>query len=282
MSISIPNVVVKRLKSATPRYRDILKKKIEEDLNEADTVTIITDMLEKVFGFDKIEDIRKEFRIQGNYKCDIAVMLKKKVAYLIEVKSIGSTLSNKHIKQAVTYASREGIDNVVLTNGILWQVYRVTLQDKVQNELMFEIDFLNLNLKSKEDLERLFLLCNRGVQRSAIDGFYEHSQVFNKYTLGRLLLTDPVLNVVRREMRKLKDGMRQISLDQIQEKLEQEVIKRDLLGEDGEDAKKLIAKASRKQKKVSARKTAESADENTDGSTLADETDIDTQQQDGG
>ena len=282
MSISIPNVVVKRLKSATPRYRDILKKKIEEDLNEADTVTIITDMLEKVFGFDKIEDIRKEFRIQGNYKCDIAVMLKKKVAYLIEVKSIGSTLSNKHIKQAVTYASREGIDNVVLTNGILWQVYRVTLQDKVQNEMMFEIDFLNLNLKSKEDLERLFLLCNRGVQRSAIDGFYEHSQVFNKYTLGRLLLTDPVLNVVRREMRRLKDGMRQISLDQIQEKLEQEVIKRDLLGEDGEDAKKLIAKASRKQKKASSRKTAESADENIDGSTLADEADIDTQQQDGG
>ena len=65
MAISIPNVVVTRLKSATPRFRDILRKKIEEDVNEADTVTIITDMLEKVFGFDKIEDIKKEFRIQG-------------------------------------------------------------------------------------------------------------------------------------------------------------------------------------------------------------------------
>ena len=37
-----------------------------------------------------------------------------------------------------------------------------------------------------------------------------------------------------------------------------------------------------KTKKATSRKTAESADENIDGSTPDDETDIDTQQQDGG
>ena len=43
----------------------------------------------------------------------------------------------------------------------------------------------------------------------------------------------------------------------------------------GEDAKKLIAKASRKQKKSSTRKIAETADENIAGSAPTDETDID-------
>lgn len=247
--VKIPVAVERQLKSAVSRCRTILKRKIDADPHEADTTTIITYILEKVFGFNKIEDIRKEVRIES-YKCDMAVMLKRKVAYLIEVKSIGTILRERHIKQAVTYASVEGIRYVVLTNGVKWQVYRVTAEGKVRKELLFEIDFLELNTRRPEEIKQLFMLCKRGVQKDAITDFYEHSQVFNRYTIGNLLLTKPVLQVVHREMRKLKDGTKTVPLDQIQELMEQEVIKLEILGDEGEEARKLVNRSTRKRKKA--------------------------------
>lgn len=252
--VSVPVAVEKQLKSAVPKFKDILQKKGEEDVNEADTVTIITDILVEVFGFDRYSDITKEYGIRGNYKCDLAVVLKERVAYLIEVKSIGTNLSEKHLKQAVNYAAREGINDVVLTNGLQWQVHRVTTQGKVQTERLCEFDFLNLDPKKREDLEQLFLLCKRGVQKNAMSEFYEHSQIFSPHTVGALLLTDPVLRVVRSELRKLKSGMKPVPPEQIKDMMERQVIKRDLLGEDGDEARKLIARATRKQRKAMAEK----------------------------
>lgn len=262
MTINIPNMVVQRLKSVTPEFRGILKKKESENSNEADTADIVIDMLEKVFGFKRIEDIRREFPIQGG-KCDIAVMLKKKLAYLIEVKRIGTELKDNHVNQAVSYASRAGVENVVLTNGKQWQVYRVIWRGKIVKNLLFKVDFLNLNLKRKEQLEHLFSLSSHGVQKSTLDEVYKQSQVLNKYTVGNLLLEDPVLEVVRREMRRLTDSKKIFTLEQIKQMLRDKVIRRELLDEDGkEDARKLIKKASRKQKKTATNKTTGSADKN--------------------
>ncbi len=252
--IRIPAAVEKRLKSAVPQFRDVLQKKSEEDVNEADTVTIITDILVEVFGFDRYSDITKEYGIRGNYKCDLAIVLKEKIAYLIEVKSIGTNLSERHLKQAVNYAAREGIDDVVLTNGLQWKVYRVTTRGKVQTEKLCEFDFLKLDPKRTEDLEPLFLLCKRGVQKNVIDEFYEHSQIFSPYTVGALLSTGPILRVVRNELRKLKSGMKPVPPDQIKDMIEKQVIKRELLGEAGEEARKLVARSAKKQKKAAAKK----------------------------
>ena len=124
--MSVPAAVQKRLNLAVPKFKKILTDSKERDVNESDTVTIITDMLEEIFGFDKYTDITREYAIQGTY-CDLAIKTGKMVDYLIEVKAIGLDLKDNHLKQAVNYASREGIKWVVLTNGILWQIHRVTL-----------------------------------------------------------------------------------------------------------------------------------------------------------
>jgi len=68
----VPTVVVKRLTTTVPKFKKILARAKERDVNESDTVTIVTDMLEEVFGFDKYTDITREFGIQGTY-CDLAV-----------------------------------------------------------------------------------------------------------------------------------------------------------------------------------------------------------------
>jgi len=90
---NISSTVTKRLISAVPKFKKVLTQAKERDVNESDTVTIVTDMLEEVFGFDKYSEITREFAIQGTY-CDLAIKTGKQVDYLIEVKAIGLDLKD--------------------------------------------------------------------------------------------------------------------------------------------------------------------------------------------
>ena len=243
---NIPTVVAKRLTTTVPKFKKILAKAKERDVNESDTVTIITDMLEEIFGFDKYSEITREYGIQGTF-CDLAIKTNKKIEYLIEVKAIGLALKGKHIKQAVNYASREGIKWVVLTNGMNWQIHRVSLDGKVQNERIFSIDFTEINPKQKEQQELLFLLCRRGVQKDLIGDYYEYRQSVNHHTIGALLLTDSVTNAVRKELRKLKPGIK-VDIEEISNLIKNEVIKRETLESDaGIEANKQVTKFIKKQ-----------------------------------
>ncbi|MBT5029343.1 MAG: restriction endonuclease subunit R [Nitrospinaceae bacterium] len=249
---SIPTITSKRIASVVPKFKKILEQARERDVNESDTVTIITDILEEVFGFDKYAEITREYAIQGTY-CDLAIKIGKKVEYLIEVKAIGIDLKDTHLRQAVNYASQEGIRWVVLTNGIIWQVYRVTLEERVESTKLIEFDFTKLNPRKKDEQEMLFLLCKRGVQKDLIDEFYEYRQTVNRYTVGAVLLTEPVISVVRREVRKIKDGLK-VSDEEIKELISNEVLKRDLVeSESAQEAQKSIHKLLKKRLKTKAK-----------------------------
>jgi hypothetical protein len=79
---AIPAIVSSRFATAIPKFKKILEQARERDVNESDTVTIITDILEEVFGFDKYNEITREYAIQGTY-CDLAIKTNKKIEYLI-------------------------------------------------------------------------------------------------------------------------------------------------------------------------------------------------------
>ena len=252
---SIPAVVAKRLVTTVPKFKKILTSARERDVNESDTVTIVTDMLEEVFGFDKYTEITREYSIQGTF-CDLAIKSGKRIEYLLEIKAIGLSLKDGHIKQAVNYASREGIKWVVLTNGVNWEIHRVSLEEKVQNELLFSFDFIEINPRQSDQQELLFLLCKRGVQKDLIDDYYEYKQSVNRYTIGALLLTDSITNVVRRELRKLKPGIK-VDACEINDLIKTEVIKRDLLeSEAGVEANKQVLKFIKKQERAKAKSKA--------------------------
>jgi len=262
---SVPTVTSKRIIATVPKFRKVLAQARERDVNESDTVTIITDILEEVFGFDKYTEITREYAIQGTY-CDLAIKIGKKVEYLIEVKAIGIELKDTHLRQAVNYASQEGIRWVVLTNGIAWQIYRVTLEDRVECTKLIEFDFTTLNPRKKDEQEMLFLLCKRGVQKDLIDEFYEYRQTVNRYTVGAVLLTEPVISVIRREIRKIKDGLK-VSNEEIEELISNEVLKRDLLeSEAAKEAQKNIQKLLKKRLKAKPKSSQQSSSETTEPS----------------
>lgn len=77
---NVPKKVVARLQQSIPDYKNILLKAQGRDINESDTVTIVTDMLSDVFGIDKYTEITREFGIQGSY-CDLAVKIEGTVHY---------------------------------------------------------------------------------------------------------------------------------------------------------------------------------------------------------
>jgi hypothetical protein len=242
---TIPKKVVERLVTGIKRYQPILAAAKARDVGETDTVTIVKDMMADVFGYDKYTELTSEYAIRGTY-CDLAIKLDSKLSTLMEVKAIGLELKEAHVKQAVDYAANQGVDWVLLTNGVRWCVYHVVFTRPIQTELVVDIDFSVLNSRSESDLELLFLWCKEGWQRSALGDFHTQKQALSRFFLGAMILTDPVLEVVRRELRRVSPDVR-IDTDQIRAVLTNEVIKRDVMeGEKADEAKKKIAKVAAK------------------------------------
>lgn len=180
---SIPKKVSERLITGIKRYQPILAAAKARDVGETDTVTIIKDMLADVFGYDKYSELTSEYAIRGTY-CDLAVKLDGKLSTLIEVKAIGIDLKDQHIKQAVDYAANQGVDWVLLTNGVRWCVFHVLFTRPIQTEMVVDIDFLAMNSRSETDLDLLYLWCKEGWQRSALGDFHTQKQALSRFFLA--------------------------------------------------------------------------------------------------
>jgi len=253
---AIPRKVADRLSTHIKRFQPILTTSKARDDGEADTVMIVTDMLADVFGYDKYSEITAEYAIRSTY-CDLATKLDGTVQALIEVKAIGLELKDQHVKQAVDYAANQGVDWVLLTNGIRWRVYNVTYAKPIDQELVVEIDFCALNPKSQTDLEALYLLCKEGWIKSVLGDYQIQKQALSRFFLGALVLGEPVLDVIRRELRRVSPDVR-IETEQIKAVLANEVLKREVIdGEKAEEARKKIARAAGKSLRKSSKPDAD-------------------------
>src|SRR5215217_6052726 len=95
----IPAKLSARLAVGIKRFQPILDSARARDVSEADTVTIVKDVLAEILGYDKYAEVTSEHLIRATY-CDLAVKLDGKLAWLIEVKSAAVDLKDQHIKQA--------------------------------------------------------------------------------------------------------------------------------------------------------------------------------------
>ena len=240
---TIPKRVIERLTNETRKFQKVLQAANVRDINESDTVLIITDMLSNIFGFDKYAEITSEYAIRGTY-CDLSVKLDDKVKYLIEVKAIGLDLKESHLRQAVGYGAQHGIQWVVLTNGINWELYRIKFERPVDHDLLCTFNFLELNPRKKEDQDILFLLCKEGLSKAVIEEYHEHIKSVNKFIIGAILQSEVGLNMSRRELRRVSPGIR-VDTDEIREIILGEVLKREIVeGKLADDARAQVKKAA--------------------------------------
>lgn len=257
---TVPKKVVDRIVAGLKRFQPILASAKARDVGESDTVTIITDMLAEIFGYDKYSEITSEYAIRGTY-CDLAIKLEGTLQTLIEIKAVGIDLKDAHVKQAVDYAANKGIDWVLLTNGITWRVYRIVFAKPIDHELVIDIDFCELNPRTAGDIELLYLWCKEGWQRSVLGDFHTQKQALSRFFIGAMILTPPVLDVIKRELRRVSPDVK-IEADQIRSVLAAEVIKREVMeGDKADEARKKITKVANKAiKAASAKKTVVSTD----------------------
>ena len=246
--MTIPTKVVERLSSGLKRFAPILTAAKSRDVNESDTSMIVTDMLADIYGYDKYSEVTRELAIRGTY-CDLATRIDGKFQMLIEVKAIGLELKDGHAKQAVDYAANQGVEWVALTNGYLWKVFRVIFAKPIDAELVLDIDLLALNAKNAGDLESLYLLTRESMLKSGLYAYHDHLQATNKFYLAAVVLSDAVLDTVRRELRRVSDA--KVELEELREALKLEVIKREVIeGEKADGARKKVAKAAGKMLRI--------------------------------
>lgn len=244
--ITIPKKVRDRLLRQIPRFQKILASAKNRDVHESDTVTIVVDMLGNVFGFDKYTEITSEQAIKGTF-CDLAVKIDGNTKYLIEVKAIGLDLKENHLRQAVNYGAHEGIPWVVLTNGTVWQIHKISFERPISSALVTSIDFEEISHRNKDHLAQVFLLCRQGIKKQVMEEYHERSQIVNRFTVAALTQTDPVVAVIRRELKRLAPSMK-VEKEEIQELLLSGVLKRDVTqGEDADQAAKRVRKSAAKQ-----------------------------------
>ncbi|RJP26849.1 MAG: restriction endonuclease subunit R [Candidatus Abyssobacteria bacterium SURF_5] len=245
--ISIPKAVAARFVSTVPKFQRILQIARDRDVNEADTVAIVQDILSEVMGFDKYLEITSEYCIRGTF-CDLAIKMGETVQNVIEVKAIGLTLKENHLRQAVDYCANHGAQWAVLTNGINWELYKIRFEQPIQYDLVYSFNFLELSARKAEDQEKLFILSKEGLARAARETFYEKIQSVNRFIIGALLRQESVFSTLRRDLKKLTPGLR-IRDEEIEKILLNEVLKRDII--EGEEASKALSRVRRTLRKVS-------------------------------
>lgn len=222
-----------RIKNNLAKFQKVLAIAKDRDLNESDTVSIITDMLSEVFGYEKYIEITSELAIRGTY-CDLAIKLNDKIEYLIECKAVGIDLKDNHLRQAIGYGANKGIQWIILTNGLEWQVHKLKFEQPIQCELVAKFDMSSVSIKNERDIQSLAIITKEGVEKSFREEMYEKIQCVNKFVVGQLLLNEPVLSTIRREIKKLSDGIN-VDEAEVVSLLRDNIIRREICDETSDD-----------------------------------------------
>lgn len=264
----VPAKVVSRISEGLKRLQPVLESAKSRDVNESDTVTIVVDILSDIFGYNRYSEITREFVIRRTF-CDLAVKVENKVCLLIEVKAVGLDLKDHHVKQVVDYAANEGIAWVSLTNGIIWQVYRLSFEQKITPEKVFEINLLSINPRKEAELEPLFLLSCEGIKKSALDEYHVSRQAMSRHTIGALICSEPTLTILRRELKRLAPDAK-VSLDEIKQIIATEVLKRDIVeGDQAIEAQKKVSRMMKRQQRERDKDSEVSSGSNTKSSSTS-------------
>ncbi len=179
-----------------------LRELVDRDANEGDTRLLVTDMLCDALGYDKYEDLTTEYAVRGEF-ADYGIRIEKQLVAFVEVKRAAQNLSAKHLRQVETYAVKEGVEWMILTNGRVWAVYQLSSPAgaPIETSLLFEVDLLDestVNTKASQ----LFYLHKSAMKHDKITELWHQRAATAPSVLVDVLLCDSVLKELRKEIRR--------------------------------------------------------------------------------
>jgi predicted type IV restriction endonuclease len=203
-------------------------------------------MLCDLLGYDKYVEVTTEFAIRGTF-VDLAVKVGQDTRFLIEAKAIGVELKDIHVKQAIDYGANQGIEWVILTNGIVWRVYKINFTQPIDKSLVFEIDLLEIGTRDAQAIEWLGTLSREGFTQSSMTALLQQRQATSKFSVAAVLMSESIITALRRELRRHYPNVR-IDDEVLSFVIENEVLKREVVDSDeAQRAQQVIKKAIRKE-----------------------------------
>lgn len=190
------------IKTGLRRFQKPLTDLVDRDANEGDTRLLVTDFLCEALGYDKYEDLTTEFAVRGEF-ADYGIRIDKQLVAFIEVKRAAQKLSARHLRQVETYAVKEGLEWVILTNGQIWQAYHISAGtgQQVSTTLALEVDLLSDDAPAKKT-SLLFHLHRNALKRATIDDLWKRQTATAPEALASVLLTSTIIDAIRKEVRR--------------------------------------------------------------------------------
>jgi predicted type IV restriction endonuclease len=189
-----------RLRNAIRRFSRPMADLRARDANEGDTRLLVTDFLCEALGFDKYEHLTTEYAVKGEF-ADYGIRIDKQLVAFIEVKRTTTKLSDRHLRQVEMYAVNEGVEWMILTNGIHWQTYHLSPGMPVQIDLALDVDLLGESSIAHKTAQ-LFYLTLESLKRRQIDDLWKAKRAESPKSLANVIASPTVLDAIRRELRR--------------------------------------------------------------------------------
>lgn len=200
---------MKDFKAVLRKFLPKIREAKEKGLNEADTRMRVRLLLSEVLGYDLLEDITQEHMVQGHY-VDLTVKAKlwdnkqkkydHKIILFVEAKSVDTTLRQTHAYQAVNYAATGGVDLVLLTNLVDYQLHHITWDKKaVEPDLVMSFNILDDDIN--DVAAKLSLLSRESFRKGTIHGYLKEATTLSDKNFITALMSPKVLSAIRSSLR---------------------------------------------------------------------------------
>ena len=210
-----------RVKSGIRRFSKPLQDLVARDANEGDTRLLVTDFLEHALGYDKYEELTTEYGVKGEF-ADYGIRIDKDLVAFVEVKRVATKLAAKHLRQIEMYSVNEGVEWMILTNGVEWRTYHLTGGLPVVIDLALEVNLLGEGTGTQK-ANQLFYLSRDSLKRRQIDELWKAKRAQSPKSLASVIVSDAVTEAIRKELR--RSTGQNIDREQIAQLLKETVVR---------------------------------------------------------
>jgi predicted transport protein len=203
---------MKELEKCIEALESQLERHRHSSLKEYPTRTIFIDPLLGALGWDVRDPdaVELEHATIDGKSVDYALKLHKKSALFVEAKQLNDPLTDvKDITQTVGYASNNGVEWCVLTNGIHYKVYKSSEPTPAPEKLLFEVSLDPLDnggLSIDQIASRLSRLSKNSLESGLLDHLGE--EIFTTAKVRKALdtlFTDPPAALLRAVRKAIND-----------------------------------------------------------------------------
>jgi hypothetical protein len=174
------------------------------ELDESGTRILINCFLSDVLGYTPIEEVKTEYMIRGTY-ADYVVQVGGVRHFLVEVKALSLKLNESHLRQTINYGANEGIEWAMLTNGRVFEMYKILFNKPIEGVKVFSIDLSNPT-SIKTAVEMLQYLHKDAMKGKGLEILWSKTLALDPCTIAGLLYSPQIVGHIKKLLKEKYDS----------------------------------------------------------------------------